>query len=178
MIFFKEIDKNDNFNFPIGDIYNIEEFSKLDNDAVAECTEDFFFLNAAIKKQNNRGFVSVLHIKNAINGVAHESILRIEKQHEQEYVQGLLRKFKVSPCKFDDVLSVIDCLSNGKRIWNGLERAYALVEYNQKEGTGDWLIFLRSENANYGHEKLGDRDKFKNHARGGCQALAVDMDWE
>ncbi len=141
MQFFKSVSKETgHLQDRISDAYTEVDIESMENSAVT-----FFYVgmtigDTEITQQNNKGYVSVKHIKEAIqqrkNNLAQASTDRSTKEELKE----LYAKFNTTQAKVE---WAIHALSTGRRMDSSYDTALNLIGYNQ-EINGSWHNLLNN----------------------------------
>ncbi len=141
MIFYKSINKKQEFVDFIGEYTEWSDIQMLDNSCVAIYNKDTMRIgmNITIEQQNEKGFVSVKHIKDTMERMEKDVNKIIDDIEERGFVRDLLEKHGAT---ISEVRELIYCLSTGKRFGRKLSNAANLVNENQEKYTGNWFIFL------------------------------------
>lgn len=134
-----EIFKYGEFINPAQVINSASDLARIKNSNVVRYIDGITLEGVLIPEQNKRGFISVGHIKRTIHEFEFERYCAGKKQVLIDYVLDLLEKHGTTIAQ---IRVVIDRLNTGQRIKPSLNRALAAVDDNQKNGTGNWFIFL------------------------------------
>lgn len=124
----------------VGQITSADDLANFENyNIVSDLQlEELKALWPSIKKQNERGFMSVRFIINTAREEKRRAEKAAQRAERMAYVESHLL---VHNTTIGQVLHVINCLSAGKHIAKKFNNALEAVEKNQKQGTGNWFCF-------------------------------------
>lgn len=142
MQFYKSVNSNNELCDYIDDLIDLSDIILLDNSCVARYENDQMKIgNIVIEQQNDRGFVSVKHIKETVEACKAEINTYVQEVEDRAHIAELLSKHNTT---LTQVLRCINRLISGRSMSNKFDNARALVADNQENGTGNWFIFLNA----------------------------------
>lgn len=139
MIIYREFTKNQEFCQIIGFAVEWADLEKYDNSCVVKFHNGLRFDGLDIPKQNERGFVSVGHLKSFKKAFDANEKSKRQKFDFLMHVESLLDDFDTT---INSVMHAIDALVSGRRMPKVYDNALELIAWNQEKGTGNWFQFV------------------------------------
>lgn len=139
MKFYPEITKEGFFKGDYINVTRITDLICIDNNFVAPYHENMTIDDMEISKQNERGFVSALHVKREFH---EKSCLKIKEEQEAMDALHVIDLLDKHGTTLDSIHITIQLLSAGRHIGVRWSKAVNAINDNQKNGTGNWNIFF------------------------------------